>query len=132
MKTYLEQPMLHTEGPYLEEQMLHTKGRCFKMCEPDDLIYRDDKLMKPVVVHDGIKPTRFFLYLFPDEPQYGPEVGEPAYLTEFIRTGRIEEGKERARVRGQANQVTHQEELACHIALSQVCSGQKWRATPAS
>jgi len=28
------------------------------MCEPDDILFRDDRLMKPVVAHDGIKPTR--------------------------------------------------------------------------
>ncbi len=37
---------------------LHTEGRCFSMCEPDDLLLREDRLMKPVVAHDGIKPTR--------------------------------------------------------------------------
>ena len=35
-----------------------TEGRCFSMCEPNDLMVRDDKLMKPVVIHDGFKPTR--------------------------------------------------------------------------
>jgi hypothetical protein len=35
-----------------------TEGRCFSICEPDDLMVRDDKLMKPVVIHDGFKPTR--------------------------------------------------------------------------
>ena len=79
---------------------VHTKGRCFSMCEPDDLLYREDKLMKPVVIHDGIKPTRFFLYLFPPEPKFGPEVGDPAYLTPYIRSGRIREARERARVKG--------------------------------
>ena len=24
------------------------EGRCFSMCEPDDLSHRDDKLMKPI------------------------------------------------------------------------------------
>ena len=38
---------------------LHTEGRCFSMCEPDDLLLREDRLMKPVVAHDGIKPTRY-------------------------------------------------------------------------
>lgn len=71
------------------------------MCEPDDLLYRDDKLMKPVVVHDGIKPTRFFLYLFPREPDFGPEVGQPAYLTHYIAQRNFEAGRQRARVTGQ-------------------------------
>ena len=43
------------------------EGRCFSMCEPDDLSLRDDKLMKPIVVHNGVSPTRFFLYLFPPQ-----------------------------------------------------------------
>ena len=80
--------------------LIHTEGRCFSMCEPDDLLYRDDKLMKPVVVHDGIKPTRFFLYLFPNEPELGPEVGEPAYLTKFLRAGQVEKARDLAKVRG--------------------------------
>ncbi len=52
-------PNLKTRKP-----KLHTKGRCFSMCEPDDLLYRDDKLMKPVVAHDGIKPTRLHAWSF--------------------------------------------------------------------
>ncbi len=76
-------------------------GRCFSLCEPDDLLHREDKLMKPVVAHDGIKPTRYFLYLFPPEPIFDlNEVGEPAYLTEYIRKNDIEGAKERARVVG--------------------------------
>ena len=70
------------------------------MCEPDDL-HRKDKLMKPVVVHDGIKPSRYFLYLFPPEPKFRlQDVGEPVYLTPYLRQGRLEEGKEAARVKG--------------------------------
>ena len=83
------------------KDQIHTEGRCFSMCEPDDLLYREDKLMKPVVVHNGIKPTRYFLYLFPPEPSFGEEVGEPAYLTPYIRKGKLNEAKDRARVRGE-------------------------------
>lgn len=71
------------------------------MCEPSDLLYREDKLMKPVVVHDGIKPTRYFLYLFPPEPKFDPkDVGNPVYLTPYLRQGKLEEGREAARVKG--------------------------------
>jgi hypothetical protein len=69
------------------------------MCEPDDLSTREDKLMKPIVVHNGVQPTRFFLYLFPDEMKFDEaEVGEPAYLTPYLTSGQAEEGRKRSRV----------------------------------
>ena len=75
------------------------EGRCFSMCEPDDLSIREDKLMKPIVVHDGINPTRFFLYLFPEEPHFDTkEVGDPAFLTPYLKKGQIEEGRKKAQV----------------------------------
>ncbi len=76
------------------------EGRCFSMCEPPDLSKRDDKLMKPIVIHDNNFATRFFLYLFPNEPEFKKEeVGEAAYLTNYVLDGKMKEGRERARVR---------------------------------
>ena len=73
--------------------------RCFSMCEPDDLSLRDDKLMKPIVVHNGVSPTRFFLYLFPEEPHFKPEeVGEPAFLTPLLEAGKLEQARQRSKV----------------------------------
>ena len=46
---------------------------------------------------------RYFLYLFPPEPTFGPEVGDPAYLTPYIRRGEYKEARERARVKGTVN-----------------------------
>lgn len=81
------------------DPVMLTEGRCFSMCEPDDLSHRDDKLMKPIVVHNGISPTRFFLYLFPEEPKFKvEEVGEPGFLSPLIKSGRIQEAREKARV----------------------------------
>lgn len=81
------------------DPVLLTEGRCFSMCEPDDLSHRDDKLMKPIVVHNGISPTRFFLYLFPEEPEFKlEEVGEPAFLSPLINAGKIEEARAKAKV----------------------------------
>ncbi|XP_059087437.1 venom serine carboxypeptidase-like [Tigriopus californicus] len=82
------------------EPVLRQKRRCFDICEPDDVRFRDDKLMKPVIVHDGIKPITYFLYQFPHEPKFGPEVGDPAYLTPYIRRGKLQEGRDRAKVKG--------------------------------
>ena len=63
------------------------------------LFYREDKLMKPIVIHDGFNPTRFFLYLFPEEPKFDPkEVGEPAFLTPYLEKGQNEEARKRAQV----------------------------------
>ena len=74
------------------------KGRCFSMCEPDDLS-QSDKLMKPIVVNDGDIPTRFFLYLFPEEPKFNTsEVGEPGFLTPLIKAGKIAEARKQAAV----------------------------------
>ena len=88
-------PNMSTTSEYVSLR----EGRCFSMCEPDDLSTRDDKLMKPIVIHDGINPTRFFLYLFPEEPHFDPkEVGDPAFLTPYLEQGQIEEGRKRAQV----------------------------------
>ena len=95
-------PNLQTGPPPFE-----AATRCFTLCEPKDLMKRDDKLMKPMVVHDGKQPTRFFLYLFPEEPAFGPEVGYPAYLTPYLRQGRLADGRERARVIGECDRVFH-------------------------
>ena len=55
--------------------------------------------MKPIVIHDGFNPTRFFLYLFPEEPKFDPkEVGEPAFLTPYLEKGQNEEARKRAQV----------------------------------
>ena len=44
---------------------------------------------------------RFYLYLFPPEPVFKvDEVGEPAYLTQYIKEAKIDEGRERAKVKG--------------------------------
>jgi len=81
------------------DMMPFREGRCFSMCEPDDLSHRDDKLMKPIVVHNGVSPTRFFLYLFPEEPHFNQEeVGEPAFLTPLLEAGKLEEARQRSRV----------------------------------
>ena len=83
----------------LSEESVITKGRCFSMCEPDDLSLRDDKLMKPIVVNDGDIPTRFFLYLFPEEPKFNlSEVGEPGFLSPLIKAGKIEQARKKAAV----------------------------------
>lgn len=80
------------------EPQVHQKRRCFDICEP--VRFLNDKLLKPVIVHDGIKPITYFLYQFPHEPKFGPEVGDPAYLTPYIRSGKLREGRNRARVKG--------------------------------
>lgn len=77
------------------------ESRCFSICEPDDLAFREDRLMKPVVAHDGFKPARYFLYLFPQEPEFGPEVGEPVYLTQYLRAGNVKEARQKAAVKGE-------------------------------
>lgn len=83
-----------------EASMLDVQSRCFSLCEPEDL-HRNDKLMKPIVTHNGIKPLNFYLYMFPPNPHFElKEVGEPAFLTPFIRDGHIAEGRDRALVRG--------------------------------
>lgn len=83
------------------EPQVHQKRRCFDICEP--VRFLNDKLLKPVIVHDGIKPITYFLYQFPHEPKFGPEVGDPAYLTPYIRSGKLREGRNRARVKGKLN-----------------------------
>ena len=50
----------------------------------------------PIVVHNGVSPTRFFLYLFPEEPHFNQEeVGEPAFLTPLLEAGKLEEARQR-------------------------------------
>ena len=41
---YICRPNLSTTS----DMMPFREGRCFSMCEPDDLSHRDDKLMKPI------------------------------------------------------------------------------------
>lgn len=49
----------------------------------------------------GLFCFRFFLYLFPPEPEFTPEeVGHPLYLTPYIKENRIPEARDRALVRG--------------------------------
>jgi hypothetical protein len=46
-------------------------------------------------------PSRFFLYLFPPEPEFEvSEVGLPLHLTPYIKANRIPEARDRALVRG--------------------------------
>ena len=53
----------------------------------------------PIVVHNGVSPTRFFLYLFPEEPHFNEEeVGEPAFLTPLLEAGKLEEAREASKV----------------------------------
>ena len=52
-----------------------------------------------IVVHNGVSPTRFFLYLFPEEPHFNEEeVGEPAFLTPLLEAGNVEEARKRFEV----------------------------------
>ena len=70
------------------------------MCEPDD-VNQNDKLMKTVIVHDGIKPLHHYLYMFPPAPKFDlDEVGEPVHLTPFIKQGRLLEARAKAKVQG--------------------------------
>ena len=39
------------------------EGRCFSMCEPDDLSHRDDKLMKPIGNIHLLLECNFILFL---------------------------------------------------------------------
>ena len=70
------------------------------MCEPQDILRRHNgKMIKPTIAHNGIKPQSVFLYMYPEEPTFDVNyVGEPAFLTPYIKQGKINEGRERARV----------------------------------
>ena len=43
------------------------------------------------------QPVQHYLYMFPPEPTFDPEeVGEPAFLTPLLQSGRIDAAKEAA------------------------------------
>ena len=59
------------------------EGRCFSMCEPDDLSHRDDKLMKPIgTIHIlrnqlggrgvGVKTSKFSIFYYQEYYNIGP------------------------------------------------------------
>lgn len=83
-------------GPW---DMYDIKPRCFSMCEPPELFFREDKLIKTVVVHDGSYPVRYYMFLFPDQPTFDSNLGPPLLLSPLIRAGKIEEARNRSLVR---------------------------------
>ena len=77
-----------------------TNQQCFSMCEPPDILRRHNgKMIKPTIVHNGIRPQSVFLYMYPEQPTFDvDEVGEPVFLTPYIKGGKLKEGREKARV----------------------------------
>ena len=75
-------------------------AQCFSMCEPPDILRRHNgKMIKPTIAHNGIKPQSVFLYMYPEEPTFDVnKVGEPVFLTPYIKQGKLNEGREKARV----------------------------------
>ena len=72
--------------------MLIIKATCLRYWKN---IFLNTKLLK------YFNTYRFFLYLFPPEPEFKQEdVGLPLQLTPFIRSNRISEARDRALVRG--------------------------------
>lgn len=51
-------------------------------------------MIKTVVVHNGHYPVRYYMFLFPDSPTYGSNVGQPLFLSPLIESGHIEEGRQ--------------------------------------
>ena len=92
-------------SPSSKDESTHTRSydprqACFSMCEPPDILRRHNgKMIKPTIAHNGIKPQQVFLYMYPHEPEFDPEeVGEPVFLTPYIKQRKIEEGRKQARV----------------------------------
>ena len=57
------------------------------------MLHREDKLIKTVVVHNGTKPIRYFMFLFPDSPNYSSNLGEPLLLSPLIENEQIAEAR---------------------------------------
>ena len=70
------------------------------MCEPPDILRRHSgKMIKPTIAHNGVRPQSVFLYMYPQEPKLNVnEVGEPVFLTPYIKQGKLSEGREKAKV----------------------------------
>ena len=47
-----------------------------------------------MVVHNGNYPIRYYMFLFPDTPQFETNLGEPLLLTPHIQRGNIEEARQ--------------------------------------
>ena len=58
------------------------------------LILREDKLIKTVVVHNGYRPVRYYMFLFPDSPNFSTNLGEPLFLSPLIETGQIVQARQ--------------------------------------
>ena len=76
------------------------RQQCFSMCEPQDILRRHNgKMIKPTIAHNGIRPQQVFLYMYPNEPVFDPQVvGAPVFLTPYIQQKKLMEGREKARV----------------------------------
>ena len=57
------------------------------------LIIREDKLIKTVVVHNGYHPVRYYMFLFPDSPNFSNNLGEPLFLSPLIENGQMDEAR---------------------------------------
>ena len=68
------------------------------MCEPPDILRRHNgRMIKPTIAHNGKIPQSVFLYMYPEEPTFDAnEVGDPVFLTPYIKQGKLNEGRERA------------------------------------
>ena len=51
-------------------------------------------MIKTVVVHDGSYPVRYYMFLFPDQPNTKSNLPPPLLLSPFIREGKIEEARQ--------------------------------------
>ena len=55
---------------------------------------REDKLIKTVVVHNGNYPIRYYMFLFPDTPQFQTHLGDPLLLTPLLERGEVEQARQ--------------------------------------
>ena len=65
-----------------------------KIARWNETIVREDKLIKTVVVHNGNYPIRYYMFLFPDTPQFQTDLGEPLVLTPLIQSGQTQRARQ--------------------------------------
>ena len=54
---------------------------------------REDKLIKTVVVHDRMRPVRYYMFLFPEVEDSKEDLGQPLLLTPLLEAGRGPEAR---------------------------------------
>ena len=54
---------------------------------------REDKLIKTVVVHDRMRPVRYYMFLFPEVEDSTIDLGQPLLLTPLLEAGRATEAR---------------------------------------